>query len=63
VWGRFAVELYEGDDAVLREPMRAMEARATAIRVVRGVLRERDLACRVALIAIDRRRRVGKVSV
>jgi hypothetical protein len=30
--GTIAVELYEGDDAVLRELMQAIEARATAIR-------------------------------
>jgi hypothetical protein len=30
--GTISVELYEGDDAVLRELMQAIEARATAIR-------------------------------
>ena len=30
--GTISVELYEGDEAVLRELMQAIEARATAIR-------------------------------
>ena len=30
--GTIAVELYEGDDAVLRELIQAIQARATAIR-------------------------------